>query len=140
MAVLVGGRRLVTARVMTRSVRASNVKLKRAYEPAATEDGLRFLVDRLWPRGVSRGDARLDGWMKQVAPSDALRAWFGHDPRRWQEFRRRYRMELAQHARDVAELRRLARQRPITLVYSAKDEIHNDAVVLRAVLLSRPEP
>ena len=125
---------------MTRSIPAGNVKLKRAYAPAAAEDGRRFLVDRLWPRGVSKSEAKLDGWIKQLAPSTALRAWFDHDPRRWPEFRRRYRTELAQHAPDLAELRRLARKQRITLVYAAKDEIHNDAVVLRAVLLSRPNP
>jgi uncharacterized protein YeaO (DUF488 family) len=123
---------------MSRAVRAANVKLKRAYEPPATDDGLRILVDRLWPRGVSKGEAHLDQWAKQLAPSRALRTWFGHDPRRWDEFRRRYRDELRVHAADLSELRRLARNGPVTLVYSARDEMHNDAVVLRSAILGRP--
>lgn len=124
---------------MSRSVRAANVRLKRAYEPADGGDGRRILVDRLWPRGVSKSEARIDGWMKQVAPSAALRTWFGHDPRRWNEFRRRYRAELKDHSAQVAELRRLARQGPVTLVYSARDRLHNDAVVLRNLVLGRAE-
>ena len=124
---------------MSGSIRASNVRLKRAYESPASEDGARILVDRLWPRGISKSEARLDRWMKEVAPSTELRTWFGHDPRRWDEFRRRYRAELKEHAADVSELRRLARKGAITLVYSAADEIHNDAVVLRNLLLGRPE-
>ena len=125
---------------MSGSIRASNVRLKRAYESPASEDGARILVDRLWPRGISKSEARLDRWMKEVAPSTELRTWFGHDPRRWDEFRRRYRAELKDHAADVSELRRLARKGAITLVYSAADQIHNDAVVLRNVLLGRAEP
>ena len=118
---------------MSGSVPASNVRLKRAYDPPAPEDGSRILVDRLWPRGISKGEARLDQWMKQVAPSAELRTWFGHDPHRWDEFQRRYRAELDDHS--AAELR----DGTITLVYSAKDEIHNDAVVLRNVLLGRSQ-
>jgi uncharacterized protein YeaO (DUF488 family) len=79
---------------MSSAVRAANVRLKRAYAPAAADDGARILVDRLWPRGVTRADAKLDEWMKDLAPSAALRTWFGHDPGRWAEFRRRYRAEL----------------------------------------------
>jgi uncharacterized protein YeaO (DUF488 family) len=125
---------------MSGPVPASNVRLKRAYDRPAPEDGSRILVDRLWPRGISKGEARLDRWMKQVAPSAELRTWFGHDPHRWEEFQRRYRAELDDHAAaDVRELRRLARDGTITLVYSAKDEIHNDAVVLRNVLLGRSQ-
>ena len=124
---------------MSRSIRASGIRLKRAYEPAGPEDGQRILVDRLWPRGVSKDKARLDLWVKDIAPSAALRTWFGHDPRRWDEFRRRYRAELREHAADMSELRRLARKGTITLVYSAADEIHNDAVVLRKLLLGRPD-
>jgi uncharacterized protein YeaO (DUF488 family) len=122
---------------MSSAVRAANVRLKRAYAPAAAEDGARILVDRLWPRGVTRADAKLDEWMKDLAPSAALRTWFAHDPGRWAEFRRRYRAELKSASERLSELRRRARNGPVTLVYSAKDEEHNDAVVLRNVLLNR---
>lgn len=110
-------------------------RIKRAYEPPDPGDGLRILVDRLWPRGISRQKAALDQWMKDVAPSTSLREWFGHDPARWQEFRRRYIDELRGKAPLVAQLRALAKERPVTLVYSARDQLHNDAVVLREVLL-----
>lgn len=125
---------------MSRSIQASNVRIKRAYEPAAAEDGLRILIDRLWPRGVSKTQARLDRWVKDIAPSAELRTWFGHDPRRWTEFRRRYRVELEQHAPLLRELRRQAGDGPITLVFAARDEAHNDAVVLRSVILGRADP
>jgi len=124
---------------MDRPVTASNVQLKRAYERPEKKDGVRILVDRLWPRGVSKKEARLDEWIKEIAPSAELRTWFGHDPRRWDEFRHRYRAELAEHAETLKDLRRRAREGPITLVYSARDEIHNDAVVLRNVILGRAE-
>jgi len=126
---------------MSPPLHASKVRLKRAYDPPAPEDGSRILIDRLWPRGIGKNEARLDRWMKQVAPSAELRTWFGHDPHRWEQFRRRYRAELKDHAAtDLRQLRGLARQGTITLVYSAKDEIHNDAVVLRNVLLGRSQP
>ena len=124
---------------MDRPLTASNVRLKRAYEPPEEKDGTRILVDRLWPRGVSKADAQLDDWIKEIAPSGELRTWFGHDPERWDEFRERYRAELAQHSEVLKDLRRRAREGPITLVYSARDEIHNDAIVLRNVLLGRAE-
>jgi uncharacterized protein YeaO (DUF488 family) len=124
---------------MDRPVTASNVRLKRAYEPPEKTDGARILVDRLWPRGVSKEEAKLDEWIKEIAPSTELRTWFGHDPRRWDEFRERYREELAEHSETLKDLRRRAREGPITLVYSARDEIHNDAVVLRNVILGRAE-
>jgi uncharacterized protein YeaO (DUF488 family) len=116
---------------------AGNVRLKRAYEPPAPDDGERILVDRLWPRGVSRGDAALDAWMKYIAPSTALRQWFAHDPARWDMFRDRYAEELRDHADLVEQLRERARRGPITLVYSAHDAEHNDAVVLRDIVLGR---
>jgi uncharacterized protein YeaO (DUF488 family) len=93
----------------------------------------------LWPRGVGKAEAKLDEWIKEIAPSAELRIWFGHDPRRWDEFRKRYRAELAEHSETLKDLRRRAREGPITLVYSARDEIHNDAVVLRNVILGRAE-
>lgn len=114
---------------------ASHLQLKRAYVPAEQSDGVRILIDRLWPRGVSKEDAALDDWMKDIAPSTALREWFGHDPARWLEFERRYRAELRQHTAELDRIRDLARTRTVTLVYSAHDEEHNDAVVLRHVLL-----
>lgn len=122
---------------MGNGIAAANVRLKRAYEPAEESDGMRILVDRLWPRGVSKAQARIDRWMKDVAPSAELRTWFGHDPARWDEFRKRYRTELAGHREAIGELRRLARSGPVTLVYSARDERHNDAIVLRNLLLGR---
>jgi len=125
---------------MNRSIPASNVVLKRAYEQPEKSDGRRILVDRLWPRGVSKAEADLDLWIKEIAPSAELRTWFGHDPGRWGEFRRRYRAELAQHPDTLKDLRRHAREGRITLVYSAKDEVHNDAVVLRNVILGRADP
>jgi len=122
---------------MDRTIIASNVRLKRAYEPPEKQDGARILVDRLWPRGVSKEEAQLDEWIKEIAPSAELRTWFGHDPRRWDEFRERYRAELAEHPETLKDLRRRAREGPITLVYSARDEVHNDAIVLRNVILGR---
>ena len=120
---------------MAASIRAGDIKLKRAYEPPSAGDGTRVLIDRLWPRGISKQKAKLDYWMKDIAPSTELRKWFGHDPKRWAEFRRRYAAELREHSDLIAELRSLARKSPITLVYAAYDESHNDAVVLRDVLL-----
>lgn len=122
---------------MTKRMPADHVKLKRAYEPAAADDGTRVLIDRLWPRGVKKTDADIDQWEKDIAPSTALRKWFGHDPARWQEFRSRYAVEIHEHPEQLKRLRVLARQGPITLVYAAHDEVHNDAVVLRDFLLGR---
>ena len=115
------------------------VRLKRAYEPPAESDGARVLVDRLWPRGVSKAEAKLDLWLKEIAPSTELRKWFGHDPARWSEFQRRYRGELKQRPDKIAELQRLAERGPVTLIYSAHDEQHNDAVVLQDFLLTQFE-
>jgi len=123
-----------------RAIPAAQVRLKRAYEPAAKEDGTRILVDRLWPRGIGKAKADIDRWLKDIAPSTALRRWFGHDPSRWEEFQRRYRVELADHSATLAALRDQARAGGVTLIYSARDEVHNDAVVLRNVLLGRPGP
>src|SRR6185437_4177888 len=114
---------------MTHEVPASHVRLKRAYQPPAPEDGTRVLIDRVWPRGLRKADAAIDRWMKNIAPSTQLRQWFGHDPERWPEFRRRYTGELQQQAAAVDELRELARGGRVTLVFAAHDEAHNDAVV-----------
>ncbi len=121
-----------------RAIPLGNIRLKRAYDPAAPDDGTRVLVDRLWPRGVSKEHAALDQWMKEIAPSAALRKWFSHDPAKWGEFRRRYVAELRENEALVEELRAIARKGPLTLVYSARDEEHNDAVELRDVLLGKP--
>ena len=120
---------------MTTKISAANVKLKRAYEPPAADDGTRILVDRLWPRGVTKKRAAIDQWMKDIAPSTGLRKWFSHDPARWDEFQRRYAKEVHRNAALLDQLRSLARHGPITLVYSAHDEKHNDAVELRELIL-----
>lgn len=117
--------------------RADSLQLKRAYEPAAASDGIRILVDRLWPRGISKERAALSEWMKDVAPSTELCEWFGHDPARWQEFQRRYRAELRDDQDALGRIRALASQGQVTLVYSARDEAHNNAIVLREVLLGQ---
>ena len=118
-----------------------DIRLKRAYEPASAKDGYRVLVDRLWPRGISKQQAKLDEWEKELSPSSELREWFGHEPGRFAEFRRRYIDELRANAPRLKELRRRAAIDTLTLVYSAHDSEHNDAVVLAEVLrrgLPRP--
>jgi uncharacterized protein YeaO (DUF488 family) len=119
---------------MAKRISADGILLKRAYEKPAPEDGTRILVDRLWPRGLSKKVADIDQWLKEIAPSTELRKWFAHDPARWEEFRQRYKAELQNHADELDEIRRLARTNRITLVYAARDELHNEAVVLRDVL------
>ena len=114
---------------------AKNLQLKRAYEAPAPGDGRRVLVDRLWPRGLKKDAAALDLWAKDLAPTNELRKWFGHDPERWAEFKRRYTAELRQHTELLDDLRALARRGTVTLIYAARDEEHNEAVVLRDVLL-----
>jgi uncharacterized protein YeaO (DUF488 family) len=110
------------------------IKLKRAYEKPAKDDGERILVERLWPRGVTKAQARLDLWLKEVAPSTELRKWYGHDPDKWTEFRQRYRKELAQKTDLIKLLKRKARGGTITLIYAARDELHNGALVLKQFL------
>lgn len=110
------------------------IRVKRAYEPARPQDGQRVLVDRIWPRGVSKDEADLDEWLKEIAPSDELRKWFGHDPERWDEFRKRYFAELDEHPELVAQLRARADGHLVTLVYGAHDEEHNNAVALKEYL------
>jgi uncharacterized protein YeaO (DUF488 family) len=121
---------------MNPRVPPQNLTLKRAYARPSTEDGIRILVDRLWPRGISKSEAALDRWMKEIAPSADLRKWFGHDPDRWREFQIRYTEELRRNVELVTQLRDLAQNGRVTLIYSAHDEAHNDAVVLRDMLLS----
>jgi uncharacterized protein YeaO (DUF488 family) len=120
---------------MRARITANRIKLKRAYEHASDEDGVRVLVERLWPRGLKKTDAAIDNWAKEIAPSTALRKWFGHDPARWDEFRQRYVEELRRHPDELGELRDMARQGTITLVFSSHDAVHNSAVVLREILL-----
>ena len=111
-----------------------DVRLKRVYEPWGPVDGHRVLIDRLWPRGVSRENAKLDAWEKELAPSTELRRWFGHDPERFEEFRRRYIEELRSQRPRLTALRDRAREGTLTLVYAAHDADNNDAVVLAEVL------
>lgn len=120
---------------MSTRIPDDNVRLKRAYEPPAADDGIRILVDRLWPRAVSKQSLALDEWMKDIAPSTGLRRWFGHDPERWHEFCRRYADEVREHQGLLEELRTRAGKGRITLVFSARDEMHNDAVALRSFIL-----
>jgi uncharacterized protein YeaO (DUF488 family) len=118
-----------------------SVEVQRAYEARGPHRGRRFLVDRLWPRGIRKDDLPLDGWLKEVAPSDALRRWFAHDPKRWAEFVRRYRAELDEHPDVWAPLRDAAERGRVVLVFGAKDEAHNNAVALRAYIEGKlPRP
>ena len=110
------------------------LRSKRVYEGAEASDGYRVLIDRLWPRGVSKERARIDEWARELAPSSELRRWFGHDPDKFEEFRRRYLVELRAHKDQLADLRRRARIARVTLVYGARDTQHNDAVVLVELL------
>ena len=107
------------------------LRIKRVYEAPAAEDGMRILVDRLWPRGLSKDKAKVDLWLKDIAPSTELRTWFGHDSAKWAEFQARYEAELAAHPATVADLRQHIAAGPVTLLYGAKDKAHNDALVLR---------
>ncbi|MFB6491069.1 MAG: DUF488 domain-containing protein [Thermoproteus sp. AZ2] len=109
------------------------IKVKRVYDPPEPDDGLRILVDRLWPRGVKKESAKIDLWLKEVAPSDELRRWFGHDPAKWEEFKARYAEELRGNP-AFEELKRLAASGNITLLYAARDRAHNNAVVLKELL------
>lgn len=110
------------------------IKLKRAYDAPAADDGARFLVERLWPRGVAKAKLPLDGWLKDVAPSTELRKWFSHDPAKWTEFRKRYFAELEQHTDALAPLRQAVRRGTVTLIFSSHDTEHNNAVALRDFL------
>jgi uncharacterized protein YeaO (DUF488 family) len=114
--------------------RAKMIKLKRAYEKPAKDDGERILVERLWPRGLTKLEAKIDLWLKEIAPSTELRRWFGHDPDKWDEFRQRYQKEL-KHKDDLIKLlKRKAKTGTVTLIYAARDEEHNSALVLKRFL------
>ena len=108
------------------------IRIKRVYDPPDHRDGTRILVDRLWPRGLTKEKARVDLWLKDIAPSAELRTWFGHDPRKWPEFQRRYRDQLEKNSDQVLRLKRAMAEGIVTLLYGAKDERHNEAVVLQA--------
>ncbi len=123
---------------MRQASKPSKIKLKRVYEPASRTDGTRILVDRLWPRGLSKEDAAIDHWFKDLAPSTTLRRWFGHEPERWEEFRKRYKAELAEAPEALTELRGFARKGPITLLFAAHDELRNNAAVVYELLAAKP--
>jgi uncharacterized protein YeaO (DUF488 family) len=125
--------------MVTEKQRTGTVRIKRAYEEPEAADGYRVLVDRLWPRGVRKDELVIDAWMKEIGPSDELRRWFGHDPARWDEFVASYRDELRLEpaAGFVDDIVEQAKRGPVTLVYGAKDELHNQAVVLRDVIKQR---
>jgi uncharacterized protein YeaO (DUF488 family) len=112
-------------------------RIKRAYDKPTRTDGVRILVDRIWPRGASRAAAKIDQWRREIAPSTSLRKWFGHDPARWAEFKRRYFAELKTQGEALGELRALAKRKTVTLVFSAKDTEHNQAVALLEYIESR---
>jgi len=129
---------MTTGEEANSNVRGRGVlRLKRVYEPLARSDGHRILVDRLWPRGLTKEKAAIDEWMKEIAPSAGLRRWFAHDPQRWPEFERRYRRELRARAPLVRRIAELGSRGRVTLVFAARDEAHNDAVVLAAVVRAR---
>ena len=119
---------------MPNQATSGKIELKRAYERPDLGDGTRILVDRLWPRGIKKADAAIDRWLRDLAPSAELRRWFAHRPERWPEFRRRYLTELQGRPELIEEIRKAARGGPVTLVYAARDEAHNDAVVLKELL------
>ena len=114
-----------------------SIQIKRAYEEPHREDGTRILVDRLWPRGLTKEKARVDLWLKDVAPSTELRKWFAHDPTKWAEFRSRYIEELKRNSEQLSLLRQEAAKGTVTLVYGAKDQQHNEAVILQRLLTEK---
>lgn len=110
------------------------IELKRAYEDHEKSDGTRILVDRLWPRGLTKEKAKIDLWLKEIAPSTELRKWFGHDPEKWRRFRGRYQTELKHHLDEVEKIQAEAKKGTVTLIYGARDQKHNEAVVLKSFL------
>lgn len=115
------------------------LKVKRVYDPPSKDDGVRILVDRVWPRGITKEKARIDAWVKELGPNDALRKWFGHDPDKWDEFRRRYRVDLQARGRwaDLEAIARRAQREDVTLLFGARDAMHNQAVALREMAQGR---
>ena len=118
---------------MSKGITASNIKLKRAYDRPGAEDGTRILIDRLWPRGLTKEKASVDLWLKDIAPSTELRKWFGHDPSKWEEFKKLYFRELMENSEPIQTLKLELKRGKVTLLYGAKDEVHNEA---RAILES----
>lgn len=110
------------------------IKVKRVYDPPAKDDGMRILIDRLWPRGLRKDEAAIAEWMKEIAPSDELRKWFGHDPEKWQEFRKKYKEELRAKPELIKRLKAESKKGTLTLLFSARDIEHNNAVALKEVL------
>ncbi|HSB06611.1 MAG TPA: DUF488 domain-containing protein [Thermodesulfobacteriota bacterium] len=110
------------------------IQIKRIYEPASADDGKRIYIDRLWPRGMKKGEVKIDEWLKEISPSDALRKWFGHDPSKYEEFKRRYTEELEKHWETLERIRKEAKGETVTLLFSAKDVEHNNATALKEML------
>lgn len=110
------------------------VKIKRIYESASPDDGKRIYIDRLWPRGMKKGEVRIDGWIKEISPSDSLRKWFGHDPSKYAEFKKRYTKEIEKHSEILERIKKEAKKDTVTLLFSAKDFKHNNATVLKELL------
>jgi uncharacterized protein YeaO (DUF488 family) len=117
----------------------TNIRIKRVYQDSDKQDGIRILVDRLWPRGLTKADAQVDLWLKDIAPSNDLRKWFAHDPAKWAEFQIRYSAELKENKEQVALLKQEAAKGHITLLYAARDEEHNEAVILQRLLQRKIE-
>ncbi len=134
--ILGAGRNPTSRRIHAgRSPSTAMIRVKRIYEPARKDDGLRILVDRLWPRGLSKEKARIDSWLRDIAPSDRLRQWFAHDPTKWAAFQRKYRKELEDKKQLIRQIKEREKQsRTVTLLYAAKDDRHNNAVALRLLL------
>lgn len=118
-------------------VHGAMIKIKRIYESASPDDGRRIYVDRLWPRGMKKEEVKIDEWLKDISPSDGLRKWFGHDPSKYAEFKRRYTKELKEHSEILERIRKEARKETVTLLFSAKDVEHNNATVLKELLSGR---
>ncbi len=110
------------------------IKIKRIYDPASPQDGKRIYIDRLWPRGMKKEEVKIDEWLKEISPSDVLRKWFGHDPSKYVEFKRRYEKELKKHSEILEKIRKEAKRKTVTLLFSAKDEEHNNATVMKEIL------
>lgn len=121
-------------KALTITIKEMNINIKRVYESPDKKDGTRILVDRLWPRGLTKEKAKVDLWLKDIAPSAELRKWFGHDPEKWMEFKKRYQAELNENAASVSQLKEQIKKGTVTLVYGAKDEEHNDAFFLKEYL------
>ncbi len=110
------------------------IKIKRIYDPASPQDGKRIYIDRLWPRGMKKEDVKIDEWLKEISPSDALRKWFGHDPSKYVEFKRRYTKELEKYSEILEKIKKEGKRKTVTLLFSAKDGEHNNATVMREIL------